>query len=102
MPSLRRCDPARVGIEEQKENHAESHQVHIDQKENAAVVKAPSPLHASDSVYGSGKSNEGGQDKKRVGVDDREAGDQHSEAKAQENQQNSTDEGSPARVEKAR
>lgn len=66
------------------------------------MVKAPSPLHATNSVYGPGKSNESGQDKKRVGVDDREAGDQHREAKAQKNQQNSTDEGSPARVEKAR
>lgn len=91
-----------VGVEEQEENHAESHEVHIDQQEYATVVEAPTSLHATNGVRSACECDESGQNEKGVGVDDREAGDQQREAKAEKNQQNAADEGSPARVEKAR
>lgn len=99
--SLRRDDPVGIRVEEQEEDHAQSHEVHVDQQENAAVVEAPAPLHAAYRVDGASEGDEDGQDEKGIGVDDGKAGDQQREAKTEENQQNSTKEGSPARVEKA-
>lgn len=101
-PLLRGDDPVGVGIEKQKENHAQGHEIHVDQKEYAAVVKAPTPLHASDSVDGTGKGDERGQNEKGIWMDNWEPRDQQRKAQADKNQQNATEEGSPARVENAR
>ena len=92
----------RVGVDKQEKNHAQSHQIHVDQKQDASVVKAPAPLHASDRIDCAGDRGQYGQNEKRIGVDDREPGDPQREAKAQKNQQNSTEKRSPARIEKAR
>jgi hypothetical protein len=59
----------RVGIEEEEENHAECHEVHVDEKEDAAVVKAPSALHAADGVSGAGDGGEGREDEEKSGAD---------------------------------
>ena len=67
-------DPEGVGIEEEEEDHAEGHEIHVDEKEDAAVVEAPAPLHATDGVRGAGGGGEGGKDEKGSGVDLREAG----------------------------
>lgn len=66
------------------------------------MVEAPASLHASDRIQRAPSRGEDRQDEQRIGVDDREAGDQQRKAEAQKNQKNSTEEGSPARVEKAR
>jgi len=43
--------PKHVGVEQEEENQADGHEVHIDEEENAAVVEAPTTLNAADSVH---------------------------------------------------
>ncbi len=57
-----------VGIEEEEENHAEGHEIHVDEQKDAAVVEAPASLHAADGVRGAGDGEESGEDEKRRGV----------------------------------
>ena len=73
---MRRRDPEGVGVEEKEENHAESHEVHVDEKEDATMVEAPAPLHAADGVGSAGGSGEGGEDEERSGVDLGEVGEE--------------------------
>jgi hypothetical protein len=74
--SLRGDDPASVGVEEEEENHAESHEVHVDEEENATVVEAPTALHATDCICGACNGDERGDDEERSGVVLREAGEE--------------------------
>jgi hypothetical protein len=73
---VRGGDPEGVGVEEEEENHAEGHEIHVDEKEDATVIEAPAPLHATDGVRGAGGSGEGGEDEDRGAVDLREAGEE--------------------------
>jgi hypothetical protein len=87
LPILARGDdPVGVRVEEQEENHAEGHEVHVDQEENTTMVEAPAPLHAADGVGGAGDGDEEGQDEKEIGVDGGEAGDKEREAEAEKDQ----------------
>jgi hypothetical protein len=72
--SVRRRYPAGVGIEEEEENHAQGHQVHVDEEENTTVVEAPARLHAADGVDGAGDSGEGRENEERCGAVMREVG----------------------------
>ena len=91
-----------IGIKQEEENHAQGHEIHVDQQEYATVIEAPAPLHATNRVDGAGKSDKTGQNEKGIWMDNGEAGDQKRESQAQKNQQNATEEGSLARVENAR
>lgn len=51
-----------VGVKEEKENHAKGHEIHVDQKKDSAMVKAPAALHATDGVGGAGDGGECGED----------------------------------------
>jgi hypothetical protein len=73
---MRGGDPEGVGVEEEEENHAEGHEVHVDQENDAAVVEAPAPLDAANGVCGAGGGGEGGEDEERSGVDERKAGEE--------------------------
>jgi len=73
---LRRGDPEGVRIEEEEENHAEGHEIHVDEKEDATVVEAPASLHATNGVRGAGGGGEDGEDEDGGAVDLREAGEQ--------------------------
>lgn len=66
------------------------------------MVETPAPLHASHRIDRTGESDEDRQNEKRIGVDYREPGDQQCKPEAKENQENSTEKRSPARIEKAR
>jgi hypothetical protein len=57
-----------VGVKEEKENHAKGHEIHVDQKKDSAMVKAPAALHATDGVGGAGDGGECGEDEERSGV----------------------------------
>ena len=77
LPTLARGgDPEGVGVKEEEENHAEGHEIHVDEKEDATVVEAPTPLHATNGVRGAGGGGEGGEDEDRCGMDLREAGEE--------------------------
>jgi hypothetical protein len=95
-------DPVGVGIEEEEEDHAEGHEVHVDQEKDAAVIEAPATLHATDSVGGAGHGDQCGEDEEWVGVDGGKTGDLNREGKAEKDEQNAAEEGSLARVEEAR
>ena len=66
----------RVGIQEEEENHAERHEIHVDKKENTAVIEAPAALHATDGVGSAGDGGEGREDEERGGTDLGETGDE--------------------------
>ena len=61
-------DPVGVGVEEEEEDHAEGHEVHVDAEEDAAVVEAPAGLHAADGIDGAGDGGQGGEDEQRRGA----------------------------------
>jgi len=73
---VRGGDPEGVGVEEEEEDHAEGHEIHVDEKNDATVVEAPAPLHATNSVRGAGGCGEGGEDEDGGAVDLREAGEE--------------------------
>ena len=79
---LRGDHPVGVGVEEEEEDHAESHQVHVDEEEDSAVVEVPAALHAADGVGGAGDGAEGGENDERGCVDCGESRDQDGSAKA--------------------
>ena len=66
------------------------------------MIETPSPLHAPYRINRAPGCENHWQNENRIGVDDRESRGQQRKAKAQENQQNSTEKRSPARIEKAR
>jgi hypothetical protein len=68
MRLVRGGDPAGVWVQEEEEDHAECHEIHVDEEEDAAVVEAPTSLHASDCVRGAGHGEEGGEDEEQGGV----------------------------------
>jgi hypothetical protein len=42
--------PGYVGVDEEEEHDEDGHEVHVDEKEDAAVVKAPALLHAAGGI----------------------------------------------------
>jgi hypothetical protein len=97
---VRGGDPEGVGVEEEEENHAEGHEIHVDQKEDATVIEAPATLHATDGVRRAGGGGEGGENEERCGMDLREAGEEDGCEQTGQDEQNSAEEGSLARIEK--
>jgi hypothetical protein len=97
---VRGGDPEGVGVEEEEENHAESHEIHVDEKEDATVIEAPAPLHAANGVGGAGGRGEGGEDEDRGAVDLREAGEQDGCEQAGQDKEDAAWEGVLARIEK--
>jgi hypothetical protein len=81
------CDPAGVGVEEEEENHAKGHEVHVDAKDDAGVIEAPAALHAADGVGCAGDGDEGGEDEEGGGVVVGEVGEEKSCAETEENQE---------------
>jgi hypothetical protein len=57
-----------VRVKEEEENHAEGHEIHVDQEQDPAVVEAPAALHAANGVGGTEDGDECGDDKERSGV----------------------------------
>jgi hypothetical protein len=99
--SLRGDDPLGVGVEEEEENHAERHEIHIDQEKDAAVVEAPSALHAADGVNGAGECDEDGEHEKRSGVIVRKAGKQEGSGQAGQDEETAAEKRTRTRIEKA-
>jgi hypothetical protein len=94
-------DPEGVRVEEKEENHAEGHEIHVDEEEDAAVVEAPAPLHATNGVRGAGGGGEDREDEDGGAVDLREAGDGDGCEQTDQDKQDATEERSLARIEEA-
>ena len=84
----RRGDPEGVGVEKEEEDHAEGHEIHVDEEEDAAVVEAPASLHATKSVCSAGGGGEGGEDEDRGAVNLREAGEEDGCEQTDQDKQN--------------
>ena len=96
-----RADPAGIGVEQEEENHAEGHQVHVDEQDDSAVVPAPTRAHAAEVIKRTGDCNE---------CEDRDPwarpivgkiGEQDRSGQAEKDQKPSSQEGSVARIEEA-
>jgi hypothetical protein len=96
---LRGGDPEGVGIEEEEEDHAEGHEVHVDEQEDAAVIEAPAALHAANRVGSSGGGGEKGEDKAGGALDLGEAGEGDGSEQTDQDKQNASQKGSLARIE---
>jgi hypothetical protein len=69
LPTLARGDdPVGVWVEEQEENHAEGHEVHVDQEKDTTMIEAPAALHAAHGVGGAEDGDQRGKDEERSGV----------------------------------
>jgi hypothetical protein len=82
MRLLTGSDPTSVGVEEEEKNHAEGHEVHVDEKENAAVIEAPAWTHAAQGVHGTGGCGESGQGEEGCSAVVREVRKKEGEAEA--------------------
>jgi hypothetical protein len=92
-------DPEGVGIEEKEDDHAEGHEVHVDEEEDAAVIEAPAALHTANRVGGASGGGEGGEDKDGSAVDLGEAGEEDGCEQTGEDKQNAAEERTLARIE---
>jgi hypothetical protein len=93
------CDPAGVGVEEEEENHAEGHEVHVDAKDDAGVIEAPATLHAADGVGCAGDGEQGGEDEEGGSVVVGEVGEETSDGETEENQEAAAQKGMGMRIE---
>ena len=91
-----------VGIEDEKENDAEAHEIHVDQEEDATVVEAPAWLHATSGVHRACHSDEGGDDEQWSGVGVGEVGEQDGRGQTGQDEETATHEGTGTWIEKAR
>lgn len=79
-------DPKHVGVKEEKENHDDGHQVHIDEEQDAAVIQAPPGLHAAERVDRADDRDQRGDEEQRGGTDVGEVRQKESGAKAEKDQ----------------
>ncbi len=94
-----RGNPMGVGVKEEEENYAESHEVHVDAEDDAGVVEAPAGLRAADRVDGAGDRGQGGDCQQHGGMVVREVGERQGNAEADEYENTSSENGWNARVE---
>lgn len=76
-----------VRVEEEEEDHAQSHEVHVDAEEDAGVVEAPAALDAADGVNGAKDGEQGGKKDEEIGTAVGEAGEQDGGEKREEYEQ---------------
>ena len=81
-----RGHPAGVGVEEEEENHAEGHEIHVNAENDAGVIEAPTALHAAGCVGCAGDGDHGGEDEERGGAIVGEVGEEKSDGETGENQ----------------
>jgi hypothetical protein len=85
----RACKPEGVWIEQEEQDHAEGHQVHVDHKEYAAVIKTPASSHAAKMVDGSCDSAKDRKDDKGIGSIVRKIREQDRDSETDQNQEGS-------------
>lgn len=81
-----------VGIDEEKENHAEDHEIGVDAEENAAVIPAPAWAHAANVVDRSNTRGERRKSEQRGGMVFREVRKKECDWKAEKDQKATTEE----------
>lgn len=86
----RMCKPEGIWIEQEKQNHAEGHEIHVDQKEYAAVIKAPAGSHAAKVIDDSCDRGKDRKDDERIGPIVRKVREQDGDSETDQNQKGST------------
>jgi hypothetical protein len=94
-------DPEQVRVEEEEENHAYGHEVHVDEKQDATVIEAPAGAHAANGVDGAGEGEDGWEGDECVGAIVGEVRETDGCAKAEEDKYAAAQERRDARVEDA-
>jgi hypothetical protein len=84
---LGRGYPTGVGVEEEEEDQAEGHEIHVDAKDDAGMIEAPTTLHATDCIGCAGDGKQGGEDEERGGAIVGEVGEEKSDGETGENQE---------------
>lgn len=92
--------PEGVWIQQKEQNHAESHQVHVDQEEYAAVIKTPAGSHAAKVIDDSCDRGKDRKDDKRIGPVVRKVREPDGDSETDQNQQGSAKQGALTRIEK--
>ena len=91
-----------VGVEEEKEDHAVGHEVHVDTEDDAGVVEAPALADAADGIRGAGEDEEGGEDEPESGAVVGEIGEEDGGYEGKEDEEIGADQRFLARVEDGR
>ena len=98
---MSRGDPGDVGVDEEEEDDAEDHEIHVDKEEDAAVIKAPGFLHATDGVGSADCGDEQREDEERGGMVVGESREAEGDCETEKNDRTAANEGARARVEDA-
>ena len=88
-----------VRIEEEKDDHAEGHQIHVEQENDAGVVETPAALEAAAGVGDAEEGEDHGEEEQRRGAVVGEVGEQYGGGEGSKDEQASADEGMTAEVE---
>ena len=88
-----------VGVEQQEEDHAEGHEVHVDEKQDAAVVEAPAALHATDGIGGAGNGSQQRKSDQRIWPDVRKVSEKYRDTKTGQDEHKTTRQGTLTRIE---
>jgi hypothetical protein len=103
MPSRRDSvvwrEPAEVRIEEEEDDHADRHEVHVDKQDDSGVVETPAALEAAGGVGGAEDGEDDGEDEQRRSAVVGEVGETYGDGEGRQDEQAAADEGMTAEVE---
>ena len=92
-------EPAEVRIEEEEDDHADGHEIHVDEEDHACVVEAPAALEAAGGVGGAEDGEDDGEEEQGSGAVVGEVGEPDGGGEGRQDEQASADEGVTAEVE---
>ena len=92
-------EPVEVRIEEEKDDHAGGHEIHVDQENDAGVVETPAALEAAGGIGDAEDGKDHREDEQRRGAVVGEVGEQYGGGEGPEDKQASANEGMTAEVE---
>jgi hypothetical protein len=88
-----------VRVEQEEEDDANGHEVHVDAEDDAAVIPTPSGLHTANRVCRPEGGDDGGKDQERGGAVVWESGEEKGSYETEQNQQAATEEGAAVEME---
>jgi hypothetical protein len=89
-------EPAEIRIEEEEDDHADGHEVHVDEQDDAGMVEAPAALEAASGVGGAQDGEDNREDEQRRGAVVGEVGETYGDGEGRQDKQASADEGMTA------
>jgi hypothetical protein len=96
-----RGEPVGVGIEKEEEDHAQGHEIHVNEENDATVVPAPATLHAAEMVDHACDCGEGEERDEWVRAVLREVRQEQRSEEAEEHKERTACERADARIEDA-